>query len=298
MKYQWIQAHRRQWAVERQCQALAVSVSGYYGWCQRQTHPTDRAQRQQRLQEAIRQYHQASQRVYGYRRIQKDIVAAQNPDLPHHPETIRKTMRQMGLRVKKGRRFVVTTDSKHDCPVAPNVLDRDFSADAPNQKWVTDITYIPTREGWLYLAIVLDLFSRRVVGWSMSDRIDTNLVLAALNMAILNRGPVPNLIHHSDRGVQYASADYQKRLKDLLIRPSMSRKGNCWDNACAESFFGSLKNEWTYGKEYQTREEAKNDIFYYIESFYNRYRRHAYLDGMCPAEFETRYYRLLNRAAV
>ena len=174
-------------------------------------------------------------------------------------------------------------------PVADNLLDRNFTATAPNQKWLTDITYVPTREGWLYLATVLDVFSRRIVGWSMSERIDTELVKSALHMATTQRSPGPGLLHHSDRGVQYASDIYQQTLDELGIVCSMSRKGNCWDNAMMESFFGSVKTEWVYGKDYQTREEAKNDLFKYIEVFYNRQRRHASLGYLSPAEFERQY---------
>ena len=204
-------------------------------------------------------------------------------------ETVRRIMGELGLHSWVRRKFVVTTDSDHNEPIAANILNRDFTAERPNQKWVADITYIATKEGWLYLAAVMDLYSRRIVGWSMSDQIDTALVASAMNMAIFHRRPIDDLMHHSDRGVQYASGDYQQKLKDLNIVCSMSRKGNCWDNAAMESFFGSLKTEWVYGKFYKNREIAKNDLFNYIEVFYNRQRRHASLGNVNPAAFEKRY---------
>jgi putative transposase len=201
-------------------------------------------------------------------------------------ETVRRILRDLGLYSRIKRKFVVTTNSGHTLSVAGNVLNREFTADAPNRKWVADITYIPTQMGWLYLAVVLDLFSRRIVGWSMSGRIDAELVQAALRMALLHRRPEAGLIHHSDRGVQYAADDFQRLLATHQVTCSMSRKGNCWDNACAESFFGSLKNEWVKGKLYETHDEAKKDIFNYIEVFYNRKRKHASLGYVSPAAYE------------
>jgi putative transposase len=204
-------------------------------------------------------------------------------------EIVRRVLRDVGLRSRTKRKFVVTTDSNHTQPVAENLLARDFTATAPNQKWLTDITYLATQEGWVYLAAVLDVFSRKIVGWSMSERIDTELVQSALQMATTQRSPEAGLLHHSDRGVQYTSESYQQTLEDLEMVCSMSLKGDCWDNAMMESFFGSLKTEWVYGKEYATREEAKQDMFKYIEMFYNRQRRHASLGYISPAEFERRY---------
>ncbi|MFP2964509.1 IS3 family transposase, partial [Myxococcus sp. 1LA] len=189
-----------------------------------------------------------------------------------------------GLRARPRRRFVKTTDSAHSHPVAPNVLGRDFSPEKPNSKWAGDITYIWTAEGWLYLAVVLDLFSRKVVGWAMSDTIDRQLVLSALTMALLNR-PAPDL-HHSDRGSQYASDDYRELLKEQGIECSMSRKGNCWDNAVVESFFSSLKMELVYERKFQTHEEARRALFEYIEAWYNRRRRHSALGYVSPEEYE------------
>jgi transposase InsO family protein len=195
-------------------------------------------------------------------------------------------MGQQHLAARQKRRWVRTTDSRHGLPVAPNVLQRDFSPDKPNSTWATDITYIWTAEGWLYLAAVLDLFSRRVVGWAMSQSIDTLLVLSALNMALEQRQPTEGLVHHSDQGSQYASTDYQKALKASGLQCSMSRKGNCWDNAVAESFFSTLKTELVYLTHFTTRQQARSEIFEYIEVFYNRQRRHSTLGYLSPVEYE------------
>src|SRR5438105_8507144 len=198
-------------------------------------------------------------------------------------------MRELGLRSLRKRRFKATTDSNHSLPVAENVLDRKFEVDAPNVAWVTDITYVWTSEGWLYLAAILDLFSRRVVGFAMSERIDRALVLEALAAAVGRRVPNAGLVHHSDRGSQYASNDYQTALDDLGVVCSMSRKGNCWDNAVAESFFATLKTELVYQRRFATREEAREAIFDFIEVFYNRERRHSSLGYVSPMEYEMKF---------
>jgi transposase InsO family protein len=195
-------------------------------------------------------------------------------------------MRVHGIKAKTVKRFRVTTDSKHRFPVAPNLLNRAFTTTRPNQVWLADITYISTTEGWLYLAVVLDLYSRRIVGWAMSDRINGALTLTALRQALANRQPSPGLIHHSDRGKQYAAGDYQKLLRDHGAICSMSRKGDCWDNAPCESFFGTLKQELVYQERFDTRDEAKAKIFEYIEVFYNRQRRHSAAGSHSPVEFE------------
>ncbi len=197
-------------------------------------------------------------------------------------------MAAQGLRSKVKRAFVVTTDSSHGQPIAANLLAREFDADKPNRKWAADITYIRTREGWLYLAAIMDLYSRRIVGWSMSASIDANLVDAALQMAVQGRRPGKDLIHHSDRGVQYASDQYQGLLGRHGITCSMSRKGDCWDNACMESFFGKLKTEWVCGRTYGDHSEARLELFWYIEVFYNRKRRHASLGYVSPVDYEQR----------
>ena len=266
------------------CRVLEVSTSGFYEQLNRK--PSAQQQRHKEIaQEATKFYHD-SHEVYGYRKVWEDLSEA---GVDCCEETVRRIMGELGLHSQIKRKFIVTTDSNHQEPIAANILDRDFGADKPNQKWVTDITYIHTQEGWLYLAAVMDLFSRRIVGWSVSDKIDTDLAKSALTTAIFQRRPDAGLLHQSDRGVQYASGDYQKKLKDLDIVCSMSRKGNCWDNAAMESFFGSLKTEWVYRKTYATREIAKNDLFNYIEVFYNRKRRHASLGYVNPDAFEKRY---------
>ncbi len=209
---------------------------------------------------------------------------------------MRKVLAEKGLYFKGKRKFVVTTDSKHQQPVAENILAQNFTAEAANQKWVADITYIPTQEGWLYLAAVMDLYSRKIIGWSMSESIDTAVVTGALKMAIETRHPERGLIHHSDRGVQYASHQFQEILESTEIRCSMSRKGNCWDNAVMEKFFGKLKVEQVHGQVYR-REDARLDIFWYIEVFYNRIGRHASLGDVSPEEFERRGGMIGQRAA-
>jgi len=236
-------------------------------------------------QAAARSYFE-SHRIYGYRKVWEDLVEL---EIACCPETVRRALQELGLFSRTKRKFVVTTDSNHPYPIAENILERDFTATAPNQKWLTDITYILTREGWLYLAAVLDVYSRKIVGWSTSEWIDTELVKAALQMATTQRLPEPGLLHHSDQGSQYASDAYQQALEALEMVCSMSRQGDCWDNAMMESFFGSLKTEWVYNEDYQTREEAKQSLFKYIELFYNRKRRHAALGYVSPAEFERRY---------
>jgi transposase InsO family protein len=195
-------------------------------------------------------------------------------------------MRQLGIKAKTKRRFKATTDSKHNLPVAPNLLDRNFEAAGPNKIWAADITYIPTREGWLYLAVCIDLYSRMVVGWSMDSRITKQLVVDAFNMAARNRPGARGLVHHSDRGSQYASQEFQNILQSYNMLCSMSRKGNCYDNAVVESFFHSLKTEWVHHYRYKTRQEAKASIFEYVEIFYNRQRRHSHLNYLSPADYE------------
>jgi len=292
MRYQWIKKHRKSYPLPLMCRTLRVSSSGFYDWSDRP--PSPRQQRRQLIAQAAARSHFESNRIYGYRKVWKDLDQEQAGCCA---ETVRRVLQELGLFSRRKRKFVVTTDSKHSHPVADNVLARDFTATAPNQKWLTDITYISTREGWLYLAAVQDVFSRKIVGWSMSERIDTELAKSALTMAVQQRSPEAGLLHHSDRGVQYASDAYQEMLADLGVVCSMSGKGDCWDNAMMESFFGSLKTEWVYGKAYQTRQEAKDDLFKYIELFYNRRRRHASLGYISPAEFERRYELTQDQAA-
>lgn len=271
MRYAWIKDHVDGYPVAVMCRVLKVSTSGYYQWLVRK--PGRRQLRRRRIAAAAEKSYLASGRIYGYRKVHKDLV--QEAKIECCLETVRRILAEKGLFSKVKRRFVVTTDSNHNRPVRENLLGRDFTAPAPNRKWTADITYIPTGEGWLYLAAVMDLYSRRIVGWSMSGRIDADLVCGALRMGLVHREVGDGLVHHSDQGRQYTSGDFVELLKAHKITCSMSRKGDCWDNAVMESFFGSLKSEWLDGKKYHTREAAKQDVFKYIEVFYNRKRRHA-----------------------
>jgi putative transposase len=231
----------------------------------------------------IRAIHEESKHTYGSPRMHTEL---RSRGVRCSRNRVAKVMREEGIRAKHKRKFKATTDSNHKLAVHENKLNRSFEVKAPNRVWACDITYIYTREGWLYLAVILDLFSRKVIGWSMQERIDKKLVIAAITMALRARRLDGDLVHHSDRGSQYASLDYQQILKEAAITCSMSRKGNCWDNAVAESFFSSLKREWVQEKNYETRAEARADIFHYIEIWYNRKRRHSTLGYLSPAEFE------------
>lgn len=282
MKYQFIADHRQEIEITAMCRVLKVSRSGYYAWRERPV--SEREMANQKLTEQIEEIHQESRQTYGSPRIYAELVD-QGVKCGHN--RVARLMRQAELRAKQKRKFkVTTTDSAHNYPVAPNLLDQDFQAGRPNEKWVADITYIATAEGWLYLAAVMDLYSRRIVGWAMGDTLERWLPLAALHMALETRQPSPGLLHHSDRGSQYASDDYQAVLTKYQMQGSMSRTGNCYDNAPIESFFGTLKTELVHHRHYVTRAEAKTDIFEYIEVFYNRFRRHSALDNLCPAVFE------------
>ena len=272
------------------CEVMDVSRSGYYAW--RTREDSARKKENRRLVPLIRELHRQSDRTYGTRRIAEDLQDCGIPCGRHRARTL---MGLAGVSAKQTKKFRATTDSSHDLPVAPNLLGRDFSVDAPDRVWVSDITYVWTREGWLYLAVTIDLFSRIVVGWSMGERITRQLVMDALRMGVGRRRPAPGLMHHSDRGVQYCSEDFQKLLDALKMACSMSRKGDCWDNAVAESFFGTLKTERVSFKSYRTRSEAKRDIVDYIEMFYNSRRRHSYLGYVSPKRFEEA--RLIQNAA-
>lgn len=264
------------------CYVLNVSVSGYYAWKRRK--PSTQQVRRERLVDAIETFHTDSKGAYGYRKIHEDIVEAFEE--PCCLEAVRRIMKSKGLRSTRGRKFVVTTDSNHAMPVAANILNRDFEADTPNQKWVADITYIPTHQGWTYLATVMDLYARRIVGWATSKHIDTALISEALHKAIKERQPGKGLLHHSDRGSQYASKEYRKTLKLFKMKCSMSRTGNCWDNAAMERFFSSLKSEWLRDRIFPTHEAATTAIFEYIETFYNPKRRHQALGYQSPIQYE------------
>ena len=276
---------RERFEVSVLCEVLQVSRSGYYAWAGRPA--SDRAKGREALVGQIRRVHAESFGTYGSPRVHAEL-AAQDVTAPC-VNTVAKLMRQEGLRSVAHKRFVPrTTDSAHDRPVAPNLLDRQFGADAPDRKWVTDITYVRTGEGFLYLAAVMDLCSRKIVGWSMADHLRTALCADALSMALASRKPAAGLLHHSDRGVQYAAADYARVLQKHGVTASMSRAGDCYDNAAMESFWGTLKTEWVYprGSEYRTREEARLSIFRYIECWYNRRRRHSAIGYVSPDEFE------------
>lgn len=266
------------------CENLDVSPSGYYDWQKRRSAPGPRAQENETLTQEIQKIHQRSRRTYGSPRI---VMELRKKGKRHGRNRVARLMQQEGLRGRQKSRFrVQTTDSKHDQPIAPNRLAEAPPPTAPNQIWVADITYIQTREGWLYLAAILDLYSRKIVGWAMSERIDTSLVLKALSMALLHRNAPAELLFHSDRGVQYASGDYRAALARAGLVASMSRKGNCYDNAFIESFWSTLKLELIYRREFTSRREARSEIFDYIELFYNRQRAHSALGCLSPVDFE------------
>ena len=292
MKYAWIKKHRKQFPVAVMCRSLKVSASGYYDSVKR--YPCPQLVRRTSIAQSAAMSYFESKRIYGHRKVHEDLIAE---GVVCCKETVRRIMRDIGLFSRIKRKFVVTTNSDHTLTIAKNIINRHFTADAPDQKWAADITYIPTKMGWLYLAVVMVLFSRRIVGWSMGNTIDSVLVQSAMKMALTDRRPNSGLIHHSDRGVQYASGDFQDLLEDNKAICSMSRKGNCWDNACVESFFGSLKNEWVRGKIYETFDDAKKDVFNYIEMFYNRKRRHASLGYVSPVVYEEMHEMKQNRAA-
>jgi transposase InsO family protein len=286
MRYACIQRHRGEFEVLLMCRVLEVTRSGFYAWLK--SVPSARARTEERLRVKVLAVHEMSRGRYGSPRIHAELQARGERV---SRKRIARLMSQEGLRGKKRRRFKVTTNSNHTYPVAPNVLDRKFDVDeagGPDQVWAADITYVPTREGWLYLAIVLDLASRLVVGWSMGETLESSLAVDALNMALQRRRPAAGLLHHSDRGVQYASNDYRALLEGKKAVASMSRKGNCWDNAVAESFFATVEIELIQDEDWHTRNEARGAIFEFIEVWYNRQRRHSSLKYQTPAEFDKR----------
>ena len=281
MTFAFIEAHQEDWPVRVLCDALEVSPAGYYAWLRRP--PSFQEQRRQALLVLIQAVHAEAKQRYGSPRVHAALAARGEPCSIN---TVAKVMRDHGLRAKSARKFRCTTDSNHPLPVAANILDRQFDPAGPNEAWVADITYIPTREGWLYLAIVEDLYSRKVVGWSMADTMESRLVVDALELAVQRRLPGEGLVAHSDRGSQYASEHYQRLLGKHGIQCSMSGVAQCWDNAPAESFFASPKKELTHHEDYQTREEARASIFEYVEIFYNNQRLHSSLGYLTPAEYE------------
>lgn len=281
MKYAFVRAHRDEYAVTRMCDLLEVSTSGYYDWHDR---PESARRRENRaLTEKIHHAHQRSNGIYGSPKVHQDLVAQGERCGVNR---VARLMKAANIESKLRRKFVITTNSKNTSAPAPDLLQRRFEVSKQDTAWVSDTTFIPTREGWLFLAVVLDLFSRQVIGWAMGDQNNTELVQDALTMAMWRRGHVEGVIVHSDQGSTYASGDYRRQLARHHLICSMARRGECLDNAVAESFFGSLKNEWVHHEDYRTREQARQRIFEYIEVFYNRQRRHATLNYLTPAEFE------------
>jgi transposase InsO family protein len=281
MKYPRIEENRSCYPTRWMCSALAVSERGFRSW--RSRGDPKRCQEDRRLLIDIRSSFERSQRTYGSPRILKDLRELGQRT---SKKRIARIMQENGIVAVQLRRFKITTQSGHDFPIHPNLLDRDFAVDRPNRVWLGDITYIRTEEGWLYLAALMDLCSRRIVGRNTADRIDRWLTLTALKQALRERRPAPGLIHHSDQGGQYAAYEYQRCLEKAQAVSSMSRKGDCWDNAPMESFFSTLKRERIHRRRYWTRKEATADIEDYIDGFYNRTRRHSQLDDLSPARYE------------
>jgi putative transposase len=281
VKYACIERHRREFEVRLMCRVLDVSRSGFYAW--KTSGPSQRKRRDERLRSRIRIVHRTSKRRYGSPRVHAELQAQGERCIR---KRVARLMREEGLRAVPKRRFRVTTKSDPTHAVAENLLERQFTAERPNQVWVSDITYIPTREGWLYLGVAIDLFSRKVVGWAMERTLEARLATAALQMALGRRGAGAGLLHHSDRGVQYTCGVYQNLLNAHGIRCSMSRKGNCWDNAVAERFFATLEKELIEAGDWHTRAEARRALFDFIEIWYNGQRRHSSLGYRTPAEFE------------
>lgn len=281
MRYQFIDAEKKAFPIALLCEVMNVSRSGFYSWSSR--GKSDREKERDRLIPKVKEIHKDARGAYGARRISEELSAKGESCGRTKAATL---MQLANVVAKQKKKFKATTDSKHQLPVAPNVLDRNFVVSRPDIVYCSDITYIWTAEGWLYLAVVIDLYSRKIVGWSLKNRMTKELVINALQMAIWRRRPSPGLVFHSDRGSQYCSNDFQRFLKENRMTSSMSRKGNCWDNSVAESFFGSLKTERVFDSIYYTRETARRDIVDYIEMFYNSRRRHSYLGYLSPNDFE------------
>lgn len=285
MKYGRIDELRQVHSVATMCRVLNVSESGYHAW--RKRPPSVRAEENARLEIEIKAAHRRTRETYGPERLQADLAEHGIRTGVHRIKRIRA---KLGLRCKQKRKFKATTDSKHALPIAPNLLARQFVVAAPSRAWVTDITYVATDEGWLYLAGVKDLFNGELVGYAMAERMTKSLVMQALFRAVTAKRPEKGLIHHSDRGSQYCAHDYRKMLRQFGMQASMSRKGDCWENAPMESFWGSLKNELVHHRRFATREQAKRELTEYIEIFYNRIRKQARLGYLSPAAFNHEYY--------
>lgn len=292
MKYAWIRDHRQLFSLVGMCKVLGVPRSCYYTWCK--SSLSERAREIKSLKSQVQSIFTQSRENYGSRRICK-ILTSQGVKISRR--RVRKLMKEQNLHCKTKRKFKVTTDSKHSNPIAPNILDRKFEVEAPNKAYVGDITYIWTAEGWLYLAVVLDLFSRQVVGWSINERMKAALVNDALTVALWKRKPAKGLLWHTDRGSQYASDSHRELIASHGIVQSMSRKGNCWDNSVAESFFKTLKTELVYHCEFKTRAKARQMIFEYIEVFYNRERLHSANSYLSPVEYENNFERSIKKVS-
>nr|WP_244898650.1 IS3 family transposase [Staphylococcus lutrae] len=273
--------HRHEFRVTKMCKVLGVSKSGYYDWKKRPA--SSQQKRRDRLKKEIYKVYIGSQKRYGSPKITKELM---KEGIKVSQRTVTRLMKEMGIRSITKKKYKATTDSKHNLPIYPNLLNQRFKVEKPGVVWVSDITYIYTREGWVYLATVMDLFSRRIIGWSMSNRMTKDLVISALERAFTAQKPTAGLIHHSDRGSQYASIEYQNILRENEIITSMSRKGNCYDNACIESFHSIIKKELIHHCNFQTRNEAMFSIIEYIVTFYNSKRIHSTLNYLSPLEFE------------
>jgi len=282
VKYTFITQHKNTYPISLQCQVLGVNRSGYYHYQAKMVNRPDNPEHREMI-DWVEDIAESSRYSYGSRRMKRALNAL---GYPVSRNKARKLMREAGVKARQRKKFKVTTNSNHKHPVYENLLNREFDVDKKDQAYVSDITYIWTQEGWLYLAVVIDLYSRKIVGWSMSSRMKAKMVCDALKMAMWQRRPAAGLIHHSDRGVQYASLEFRRLLDVNDFKGSMSRKGNCWDNAVAESFFGSLKQERVQWRSYQTRHEAQQDILEYISMFYNSQRLHSYLDYKSPNQYE------------
>lgn len=287
MKYEFMKQHQTEFSLERMSCVFQVSRSGYYRYLN--APPSQRARENQRLSEKIKAIHAASRQTYGSPRIQAEL---REQGETCSRKRVARLMRQEGLQAKMKQRFKTTTRVNPAAKAAPNLLAQDFTAQQPDQRWVADFTYVATLEGWLYVAAVLDLFSRRIVGLAMSERMTADVVIKALQQALIHRQPPSGLMHHSDQGCQYTSESFQRLLKQHGITASMSGTGNCYDNAAMESFFHTLKTEHIYFEHYLTREQAKQSIFEYVEVFYNRQRRHSTLGYVSPLVFEKQWQQL------
>jgi putative transposase len=284
VKYAFIRAQSNDYPVVRLCDVLEVSASGYYDW--RDRPESARTVENRKLVTKITLFHRTSRAIYGSPRIHKDLLESGEVVGLNR---VARLMQQHGIQSRMARKFVITTDSKNTMQPAPDRLQRHFDVEMQDKAWVSDTTFIPSRQGWLYLAVVIDLYSRQVLGWAMGERNNAQLVQDALTMAVWRRGKVKSVIVHSDQGSTYASGDYQRLLKENDLLCSMSRKGECLDNAVAESFFGTLKTELVDHEDYRTKDEAKRSLFEYIEVFYNRRRRHSYLGYISPVEYEAKF---------